>query len=216
MRTLHRLAAVTTALVLGLSACKDSTGSKDNDPTNTSGSVSFQYSGFSAGSFFASGVAPTTASDHPAFAAAQRDTLQGQAYIALLGFTQRSTGRTDLIELDMAEPTAGATLSLADTCGSSTSIAGCAAGFVGLNYDFTTSNPLPDELSYSVDAGSIHVTSLSSTRIAGTFTAHALDDSGHAITISAGTFDVPFVHNNVFFPDRAPVVSGPSLLRMRR
>ncbi|HET6764882.1 MAG TPA: hypothetical protein VFH27_14455 [Longimicrobiaceae bacterium] len=218
MRTLHRLAAVTTALVLGLSACKDSTGNNnggDGGLTDTSGSVSFQYAGFTAGSFATSGTAPTAVGNHPQFAAAQRDTAQGQAYIVLLGFQQRATGRTDLIDLEMAEPAGPATLSLADTCGTDTSIAGCAFAFVGLNWDLSTSSSLPDEQSYGVDAGSVQITSVSSTRIRGTFSAHALDESGHAITISAGSFDVPFVHGNAFF-NRSPAVSGPSLLRLHR
>lgn len=216
MRTHKRLIALSLALVAGLAACKDSTGS-DKKTDNGSGSMSFSFTGSTTGSFSASGAFPTTSGVPTVqFAAAVRDTTStGEPYMVLLGFQPTTSGRGHLVEFDFANSTAPQTLTLDEACYSHSTLTGCAIALVGLNYDLSTSSSVAGEESYFFDSGTFTVTSVDATHVRGTFTGHATDsDTGHTITVTAGQFDVPFVHPSAATLNRA-LVNRPSLLRTR-
>jgi hypothetical protein len=209
MRRPHRILALAAAAVLGLSACKDSTGSDNRDDA----SVSFQYSGFASGSFDASGSSTTQSSTHPDFAAALRDTVDGVPYVAVFGFQPLSNGRTSLVDLEMVDPNTPSTISLDVDCGTSASQAGCGAGLIGINWDFTTQSSVAGEQAYFVESGTLVVTQISSSRVKGTFSGQASDENGNLINISGGSFDVPFVNSSSLFFASAP--ANPPLLPSR-
>lgn len=207
----RRLAVLSLAAAAVLGACKDSTGPKKSTD-NTVGTASFQYTGFTSGSFSASGAPPTSSVGQPQFAAAQRTDVGGEGIILLFGVQPTSNGRSSVLQLEMAEPSGPAALSLADTCGTSTSVAGCAFALVGFNIDVTTTDSVPGEQIFATDAGTVQITQISTTRVKGTFTAHATDDNGHTITITGGAFDVPIVSTDN--PSFGRQAAGPSLSRL--
>jgi hypothetical protein len=199
MRRLHFTLAVAAAAVVGLGACSDSTGAKDRDST-----VSFQYSGFSTGSFTASGNATNASQTHPAFAAAIRDTTDdAEPVVAIVGFQALENGRTSFIDLEFVEPSKPGDISLDDTCGTGTSHVGCGLALLAFNWDLTVDSAAAGEESYLVTGGTVHVSEISSTRVRGTFTAQAEDDNAHTITVTGGSFDVPFVSSSSLFGSRS-------------
>jgi hypothetical protein len=213
MRTRRRILALSLASLLGVAACKDSTGS-GGSKDNPSGTLSFSYAGSSTGTFSATGAFPKTRGVPTVqFAAAIRDTVAGEPIMVLVGFQPTAGGRGHLVEFDFANIATAQTLTLDEACYSHQTLAGCALALVGLNYDLST---VAGEASYLFDSGSFTVTSVSATGVRGTFTGHATDpDTGHTIDVTGGQFDVPFVRPASSGLDRA-IVDRPSLLRARR
>jgi hypothetical protein len=213
MRTRPRILVLSLACLAGLAACKDSTGSTGDE----SGSLSFTYAGSAAGSFSANGVFPRSSGVPTVqFAAAIRDTANGEPYMALVGFQPTTNGRGHLVEFDFANSTAPQTLTLDESCYAQDTLTGCAVALVGLNYDLSTGSSVAGEESYFFDSGTFTVSSVSADHVRGTFTGHATDvDTGHTIDVTGGQFDVPFVRPGSGVLSRA-LTSRPSLLRAHR
>jgi hypothetical protein len=208
-----RLSAL-VASALALAACDgSSTGS-----STTTGSVSFHYAGSSSGDFSASGDVPRTgASPAVQFVAAVRDSSGDEPIVALVGFQPVAGGRVHLVEFDMQDARGERTLSMAESCYDQSTLAGCAIALVGLNYDVSTSQSVAGEESYFTDAGTMHVTTATATRLQGTFSGHATElDSPGQITLTEGKFDVPFVPASALGLNRLPAAAGISLSRLRR
>lgn len=201
MTTQRPLAAATFACLILAGGCKDSTG-----PGEGSGGLSFRFSGASTGAFAAAGDVPTRASADipPQFAAAVRDTANGEPLIVLLGWQPTGGGHGHFVEMDLAESKSGETLSMSDLCLLHQTLAGCALALVGIDWDVQSTTGVGGD-SFYFDAGSLTVASVSRTGIRGTFSGHAVDGfTGHSITITDGSFDVPFVRLTAASVDRLP------------
>ena len=200
--TTHRpLAAATLVCLLAAGACKDATG-----PGGYSGGLQFRFSGTTTGTFSAVGSVPTQASASipPQFAAAVRDTANGEPLIILLGWQPTGAGHGHFVEVDLAESKSGETLSMSDLCLLHQTLAGCALALVGIDWNVQSTSGVGGD-SFYFDAGSLTVQSVTRTGIRGTFRGHAVDgDTGHSITITDGSFDVPFVRLTPASASRLP------------
>ncbi|MDB4948309.1 MAG: hypothetical protein JWM27_958 [Gemmatimonadetes bacterium] len=209
-----RLSAAVVASALALAACDGgSTG-----PGSSTGSLSFHFAGSSAGDFSASGDLPR-AGTTPAvqFVAAVRDSSGEEPIVALVGFQPTVGGRGHLVEFDMQDLRGERTLSLAESCYDQATLAGCAIALIGLNYDLSTSQSVAGEESYLSDAGTVHITNATATRLQGTFSGHATElELAHEITLTQGQFDVPFVPLGALGLNRLPAAGRISLSRLRR
>jgi hypothetical protein len=201
--TTHRPLAAAVACLLAAGACSDSTL-----PGEGSGGLRFQFAGASTGtgSFAAAGDVPTrsSAAIPPQFAAAVRDTANGEPLIILLGWQPTGGGHGHFVEMDLAESKSGETLSMSDLCLLHETLAGCALALVGIDWDMQSTTGVGGD-SFYFDAGSLTVASVTRTGIRGTFRGHAVDGyTGHSITITNGSFDVPFVRLTAASVDRLP------------
>jgi len=167
----------------------------DSGPSGASGSVSFSYTNAGAGaSFNASGVPPAPSSqsfgDHD-WAAGGHNSANTQT--AALGAHFRGGNRFDLGVVSVASAATG-TYQVASNC-DDPQIDVCTGAGLFINLDV-------EEFTYDffcvLDAGTITITSLTSSRIEGTFSGTGLCTSGdfqttQSFTVSNGTFNVPIV-----------------------
>lgn len=196
--TLKRLLG-TAALALALAACHDSTGPADN----AVGELSFTYTGTEAGEFDASGSFDPDANDLPDYGAAFL--LGGE--LVVLASDKLPTGRSNLFIMTVP-PTAGTT-----TCTATTPMSSClirAEFLVGVSSD---PNQGHGGL-YGGYVGAVQVAEIANRRVRGTFSVslEGTGDTGGAIEIRSGSFDVPFVSTLQLDPNRGllPPAASPS------
>jgi hypothetical protein len=203
------LAALAAATVV-LAGCKDSTGSGGDI---ASGSLAFGYAGARSGAFSTSGGVRAQNGGgftKEQFATGVRFTDPGGTSMGIIGYlpVTASTGH----EVVFAFPgvTAGQSLVLTDNCTSGA----CALGVVVFDTDPDLEEDDSDPFFFT--SGTLQVTSVSGSRITGTFSGTAEDIEGtRTITVSAGTFDVPLVDQSRFpAPDRS--APRPEFQRLRR
>jgi len=196
MRTRLHAAVLTLLLASGaLGACRDGTGIDDSP-----GSIGFDFAGSASGTFAARGTAPVVApgAEYPyvSFTSAVR---LGTAGITLNAYQDLGGHRGNRIFIHLREPAAGATLNFQGLyCGDAPGVR-CALG--RFDRDVDLNHPSFDTPQMTFLSGTVHVTSVTATRIRGTFSGHAEDvllrletpDTPPPATADVvhGTFDVP-------------------------
>jgi hypothetical protein len=156
--------------------------------------MSFTYSGAESGSFAVTGLAGPSQAGVIAVKFRGPPTL-----LVVSGMQLRTSTQVDFFDLVLPEVAAPRTFSLADECGSS--FGDCPMGFVGIDQplEFVLPDPEaePDQGFFVFTSGTVTVTKVSATRIAGTFqgTANTLtfQETPRVITITNGKFDVPLM-----------------------
>jgi len=182
----HRVAII--AVVIVLAGCGDATG-----PSVPEHTFAFDYSGDITGTFSASGL-PTEATPGvlaPTGYAAAMSYPAGTSRAGTLSFiTQDPRGQQqgDMFLMSRIPATRG-TVTLASGANNTPA----ALLYLDVLWTFATFRPTTI---YVLDAGTLTITSVSATRVRGTFhgTAHLLRSSGvdptRALTITNGEFDV--------------------------
>lgn len=185
---MHNKTILAAAMLVGLAACGDSTS-----PGTASGTVSFTFSGQSSGSYSASGGLTSTInfpSVTTAWAAAEVD----QTSIFVAAAQPQASATFDFASITVDRATAGSS-SINPNC--SAAVCTDVTVIFGANsYDF-----FGPGFTYSrictLASGTVTVSSVTSSRVAGTFSgAGACVSSGGATTnfiVSGGTFDTPRV-----------------------
>ena len=167
-----------------LASCGDSSG-----PGNNSGTVGFSYSGATAGSFNASGRLPLNG---------QTETVQWAAgfrsdvdvAIGVIATSPRNSTSHDFFILQIPRLTTGSA-----TIDPSCTADNCAVVLVDINANNSTSEA---EFSCGLTAGTLTLTSVTSSRAEGTFsgTGECVSLAGTtAFTVTNGTFDVALISN---------------------
>ncbi len=172
------LAALVVAVFGG---CSDSTGTR----LMPAGTLSVALSGALTGHFDVRGAQPVPGRREPAtFAAARVSPMSADRYL-VTGFRARDGNRQDLLSLELSSVSAP---------GSYVAGGNLVLGGVG-------SAALPEYV-YRITAGAVEVTTLTATRMTGTFAATAVGGTflntfpvqpGDTVRLTAGTFDVPIV-----------------------
>jgi hypothetical protein len=180
-------------IVAGLSllaACKDSTSP---NTIGASGSVSFTYAGGNSGSYSASGgITSTTTPDFTRnWAAGARD--QATTSIAIASVQAQANNTHDTFIMVIPRQTAGnATVSVNCT---ETATTTCAALLV--SFGESNTNDQVFQRACGLDSGTLTITSISSTRVSGTFsgTGTCFTSTGgtSSFTVTNGSFDVALV-----------------------
>ncbi|HET6762598.1 MAG TPA: hypothetical protein VFH27_02975 [Longimicrobiaceae bacterium] len=172
MATHHTLATTSLGCLLLLGGC--------GDPASSDGTVegmAFGFQGAVSGSF----------------AAALRDSRSGEPLIVLLGWQPTGGGHGHFVQLDLPDSRGGETLRLSEMCLLQPTLAGCAIGLVGIDWDVASTGATRGG-TFLFDGGTLRVTAVTATSVRGTFAGHAVDsETGRSITITRGSFDVPFV-----------------------
>jgi hypothetical protein len=202
------LAVALAAATLAATGCKDSTGPK----AAGSGSLSLSYTGARSGTFSASGAlqkADASSFVKQEFAAGVKLTDGAQNYVGIVAYVPvtSTTGHEVLFLFPSA--TAGTTLDLTDTCVQNV----CPLGVVAFdtNPDVETDNSDP----FFFTTGSLHISTISSGRITGTFSGTAEDfDGTRTITVTNGSFDVPLLEESQF-PSASRSAPTPAFGRLR-
>jgi hypothetical protein len=168
------------ALLVTVAGCSDSTGLGA-----LSGDLSFSHSGATSGTFNASGSVLVTDPNTATWAAAARD--NSAQSIAIAAHIARPSNTSDEIAIDFPQLTPG-TVTVANGAG------------VGITFGRPqTGNPA---WSCALASGSVTVTSVSSTRISGTFSGSggcvSASGSPAAFTVTNGSFDAPLVDVSAF------------------
>ena len=174
--------AILAALVVAaFGGCSDSTGTRPLP----AGTLSVALSGALSGQFDVRGAQPMPARREPAtFAAARVSPVSADRYL-VSGFRVRDGNRQDLLSLELSGVSAP---------GRYVTDGNLVLGGVG-------GGALPDYV-YRITAGAVEVTTLSATRMTGTFSATAVGGAfpgtfpmqpGDTVHLTAGTFDVPIV-----------------------
>ena len=187
---------------IGLAAAVAVLGSCGGDddgpagPTGREGALSYSYAGDLSGTFGARGTFPEGAGDLPlgTWAAAARAAADSIAVVAVRERSQ-SPPRADVSGLFLPRVTAPATLQVSAACAGDA----CPQWFLFLNAD-VTGDAAAFEWGCAMLVGTVRVTSLSAARVAGTFngTAGCIrgvtgEDVEATLTVTNGSFDVPFV-----------------------
>ena len=179
------------AVSLAFTACSDITGSERRNASL----VSFTYGGVTSGSFQAEGF-PRSGTDpyKQTLAIGQRDPSVGG--MAVLARLQRSGGAFDIVTLYIPGSSAGS-VQIDWNCDRGQGNLACPA--VNLILGFRDASGAQSSYYCYLDAGAIHLASISQTRARGTFsgTGFCKDGAGVRIdgetfTISDGQFDVRF------------------------
>ncbi|HET6228632.1 MAG TPA: hypothetical protein VFE05_01060 [Longimicrobiaceae bacterium] len=188
MRALKRGILVLPVVALLAGACSsDSTGSTSNE----SGSLDFSYAGDVTGTYSVSGVARLVGGvPSGQFAAALTQAASGGGtFISIGAFRPGGVPRTDAVFIDLPATTGPTTVTV---CATAATCAGVEMLF-GLN---TTLNTVDTD--YVLTSGTVVVSTVSSTRVTGTFsgTGVRVDTNGQAVagstfTITNGHFDTP-------------------------
>jgi hypothetical protein len=196
MPKLHRTAFAALPLVLALQVgCDSSTGPDDSGV----GSLSFTYTGAINGSFQASGEMDLDSPDLPEFTTGATAAVQ-EDLLSLFAFRTRTAPRGDFFVLLLGQVTTTGTFDLNPLGCAQQNISQCRIGvFVpNLNpseFDDVLDLDMIEEQAYVLAIGSVTVTSISNTRIRGTFQGIAFrgtDPSiGNMLNINNGTFDMP-------------------------
>lgn len=184
------------ALAAGLAA--GACGDGPTEPAVDAGTISFAYSGAETGSFYATG--PISPSKPPPQEGAAAFTDPDFGMTVIIGVRARRASRADLIQLFLPRVTRPATFNLdpmADEACHDSTAAGCPFAVVGLDVPIDGPGVVgaePPDNVYFVTEGLIVVTSVSATRITGTFRGKgwslALPGDEREIVVSNGTFDV--------------------------
>jgi hypothetical protein len=160
--------------------------------------VSFTYSGNRTGSYLATGDVPLSASrqpQHGTWAAALPQDDRNTSIAA----SRATTGTfADVFLIALHDVTTPGTYALDPSCGLD-STTSCAIGQFVFNFDYADSmqDPRPR---YLLVSGSVTITRLDGERIQGTFAVDGVradGTGGAAISLTAGSFDVPVVANTV-------------------
>lgn len=204
------LAAALACVTVASAACKDSTGST---PQVTAGSLAFSYSGALTGSFAANGILThrdTSFVKQPFAAGVKLVGNSGQNVVGILSYmpVSASTGHEVIFIFPFAS--AGQTVNLTKTCTS----ANCPLAGVAFNVNPDLVDDDSDPFFFT--SGSLHITSTSNRRIAGTFSGTAEDSLGtRTITVTNGEFDVPYESQSAY-PTADRSVWTPAFLRARK
>lgn len=181
------LAAACVVLVTA-AACG---GDGPTEPVKLVPSISFTYTGAESGTF------AVTGSGGPNREGAIAVRIDGSPKVLFVAGTRmRSAAHVDYLDLVLPEVTAPRTFSFAGDC---TSIEDCPMSRVGIDQpvEFDFRAPELNESFFVFTAGTVTVTTVSATRLAGTFqgTAETLTFEGtpRSITITNGRFDLPLM-----------------------
>ncbi|HXG70972.1 MAG TPA: hypothetical protein VNJ04_10230 [Gemmatimonadaceae bacterium] len=184
MQLKHLLVGLGVALV----ACGGDTTAPDN--LATSGSLSFSFSGGTAGSYSATGLPPTNgtgALGTSPWAAGVRD--DAKQAILVLGTVPKTSTTWDLAVVGITRLTVGS-----NTINSSCTAALCTGVTVAFGANQASSS---FTLLCPLTTGTVTISSVSSTRATGTFSGSGscitMSGSSSAFTVTGGTFDVPLV-----------------------
>ena len=183
--TLRRFAGL-AGLAL-LAACSDTSGPN----SGTSGSFSFTFGGaMVSGSYSASGALPETgAQASQPWAFGIRETAEG--YVLVTASRPQANNRYDYANLFINRTTVGTATINTTTCQTSE----CPQFYVFFNT--SDASTTVGEIYCQLDAGTVTITSISSTRAAGTFsgTGLCLNDGGTegSFSVQNGSFDVALV-----------------------
>jgi hypothetical protein len=186
------LAAALAAATLAMAGCKDSTGPK---PT-ASGSLSLSYTGVRSGTFSASGALQrqgTSGFVKQPFAAGVKLVSGSQNYVGIVAYLPVTATTGHQVILLFPSSPAGTNLTLTDDC----AVGVCPLGVVAFDTDPDAQVDESDPFAFST--GTLHISTISGSRISGTFSGTALDFEGtRQITVTGGTFDVPLLEENQF------------------
>jgi hypothetical protein len=202
-----RLLTALAAATLALAGCKDSTGSKDI----ASGSLAFSYTGARSGTYSASGAIHPTASGFTKqpFASGVKLTNGGQNFVGIISYVPVTASTGHEVIIIFPSTAAGQNVPLSDNCVTSD----CPLAIVAFETDPDLQEDNSDPFFFT--AGTLHVTSVSSTRITGTFSGVAEDfDGTRTITITGGSFDVPLVDQSLI-PAASRAVPTPAFMRQK-
>jgi hypothetical protein len=203
------LAAALAAAAVAMGGCKDSTGSDEI----ASGSLAFSYTGARSGTYSVSGALEKESASSFAkksFAAGVKLSDGAQSFVGVVGYlpVTASTGH-EVIFLFPASA-AGATLTLVDECATTA----CPIGIVAFDTDPDLEEDDSDPFFFTT--GTIHVNSVSGSRISGTFSGMAEDfDGTRTITVTGGTFDIPLLDESTF-PSASRSAPTTTFQRMRQ
>lgn len=160
--------------------------------------VSFTYSGDRSGSYTATGDVPLSASrqpQHGTWAAALPQDDRNTSIAA----SRATTGTfADVFLIALHDVTAPGTYALDPSCGLNTP-RDCAIGQFVFNFDYADSTQ-DSRPRYLLVSGTVTVTRLDGGRIQGTFEVGGVRSDapgGAAISLTAGSFDVPVVENTI-------------------
>ena len=185
------------AAAAALAACKDSTG---HDGVG-SGSVSFTYTGARSGSYSASGEFErlgTSSFVKKSFATGVNVNDASGPVIGILGYVPVTATTGHQVVLVLPPVTGGETLEIDPTC---ETVTFCPLGLV--SFDINPDTQFDDSEGYLFTGGTVHVTSATTDRVAGTFSGTAVDVTGtKTLTVTNGSFDVPILHESQFLSDR--------------
>lgn len=170
-------------------------GDGPTEPAGPSGSLSFAFSGAESGSFSVDGRIGPATSNHGATAVKYDEFFP---FMAIVGLRMRSATRGDFFDIELPVVTAPGVFFL-DESGCTSSMTTCPVATFAVN--LPVQSPLlamwDAENQYEFTSGTVTVTSISSTRMTGTFDGSASNLlSGSAekvITVTNGKFDVPIL-----------------------
>jgi predicted small secreted protein len=205
------LAAALAAAAMVTAGCKDSTGDDGDDVA--SGSIAFSHSGARSGSYAANGAlrkaGPSSFEKRP-FAAGVELSDFGQTLIGIVGYVPVTSSTGNEVVFLLPAVAAGTTLDLSDGCVLET----CPLALI--TFDTNPDLDEDDSEGFLFGGGTIHVTSVSSGRIQGTFSGTASTFAGdRAITVTGGTFDVPVLDESSF-PSASRSAPTARLQRLRQ
>jgi hypothetical protein len=170
------------ALALGLAAgCKDSTGSSAHDR------LSFSYGGAASGTFSASGPVPATSAPWSTQFAGGLQDADGYTLSAYAPNTATVGTRFVLVTY---QPGGADTYS--SDCASVLPTSRCFTALLFFDWDGSAPGT-PAGLSLRTEHVTLHVASVTATRIKGTFSGTFVSGSGQHVTVPDGTFDLPLV-----------------------
>jgi hypothetical protein len=155
------------------------------------GSFSFNFGGGISGTYSASGTFPTNASQQSTsnWSAGQIETSENQVWVAAAVPASSTTHNYALLITDRT------------TVGTSTIVSSCSASncadFIFLFGASNSSTAIDPAQTCFLTSGTINITSISSTRVTGTFSGagNCVSSSNvtTSFTVTSGTFDVPLV-----------------------
>ncbi|MEX1185260.1 MAG: hypothetical protein WEA80_01550 [Gemmatimonadaceae bacterium] len=167
-------------------------GDGPTEPVEAGGSMSFSYSGAESGSFSVTG--PTKPYQDGVVAQRLPDPLN---VVRVVGIRMRSATNADFLELLLPNVTTPRTIALGGECGST--ITDCPIAAFGRDVSVALGMPDPGSAEgfFVFNSGTVIVTLVTSSRIAGTFegTAASLTLGGvpREVTITDGKFDMQLV-----------------------
>lgn len=183
-----------------LAAFTAACGDGGTEPELQTGSLSFSYSGAESGTFAATGPLDVDGGAPTSDGAAAQS--YGTTFTRIAAVRMAGSNQADIIQFALPAVTGPGSFSLDMEC-LSASYGGFTCPFAVIGLSVPTQSPppgsptvLPDGL-YAFASGTITVTSVTATRIVGTFSGSAqsieFDPSAGAevITVTNGTFDVP-------------------------
>jgi len=205
----NRVLTALAAATLVLAGCGDSTGSNNQI---ASGSLAFGYTGARSGSYSASGAihATTTGFVKEPFAAGVKLNDSGTDFVGIVAYVPVTTSTGHEVLILFPKVAAGQSVSLSENCVSNS----CPLAIVAFETDPDLEEDDSDPFFFT--SGTLQVTSISGSRISGTFSGQAEDfDGTRTITVTGGTFDVPLVSQSAF-PAANRAVPTPAVMRLKR